>query len=179
MHIQRLKLSPMELVTLGELKEHMRIEHDAEDNLLKSLQRAAYDWIEQYTCRSLLTTQWRLKSLPLKGGSEIHLSLPFPNLLEVEDVHHAFTPQNKEPVHRYTVHERNGISSVCLISKGVPIEVVYNAGFGAHPNFVPEAFHHVIKVLVAFWHEHREGLNCGIPDTVEIFLRPYMIRRIL
>ncbi len=47
----------MELVSLRELKEHMRIGHDAEDNVLKSLQRAAYDWVEQFTSRSLLTTQ--------------------------------------------------------------------------------------------------------------------------
>ena len=76
MQIQRVNVSPMELVTLSALKEHMRIEHDAEDSLLKSLQRAAYDWVEQFTCRSLLTTQWKFSSLPLKGGSEIRLALP-------------------------------------------------------------------------------------------------------
>ncbi len=179
MQIQRVNVSPMELVSLRELKEHMRIEHDAEDSLLKSLQRAAYDWVEQFTNRSLLTTQWKFLSLPLKGGSEIHLSLPFPNLLEVEGVHHVFTSLNKERIRKYTVHERNGVSYVCLISKGVPIEIVYNAGFGPHPNFVPEAFHHAIKVLVALWYQNREGLNCGIPDTVELFLRPYQIRRLI
>ena len=179
MQIQRLNLSPMELVSVDELKEHMRIDHDAEDALLKSLQRAAYDWVEQFSCRSLLTTQWRYQSLPLKGGSEVQLTLPFPNLLEVETVRHVFTSTNKEEALEYSIHERNGISYVCLVSKGVPVEVTYNAGFGPHPTFVPEAFHHAVKVLAAHWFQNREGSNCGIPDTVEIFLRPYQIRRLI
>lgn len=179
MQIQRINLSPMELVTVSELKEHMRIEHDAEDHILKSLQRAAYDWIEQFTGRSLLTTQWKFLSLPLKGGSEVQQSLPFPNLLEIENIHHVFTASNKEKVYRYMIHQRNGIPYVALLSKGVPIEIIYCAGFGPHPNFVPEAFHHVIKVLVAFWYQNREGLSCGIPDTIDLFLRPYQIRRLI
>jgi uncharacterized phiE125 gp8 family phage protein len=169
----------MELVTLRELKEHMRIDHDAEDDILKNLQRAAYDWVEQFTSRSLLTTQWRFLSLPLKGGSEIQQSLPFPNLLEVEDVHHVFTSSNKERIRRYTINQRNGIPYIGLISKGVPVEVIYKAGFGPHSNFVPEAFHHAIKILVAFWYQNREGSNCGIPDTIELFLRPYQVRRLI
>lgn len=179
MHIQRLTTSPPELVSLRALKEHMRIEHDVEDDLLRSLQRSAYDWVEQFTSRSLLTTQWRLLSLPLKGGSEIGQSLPFPNLLEVEEVFHIFNQSNKERERRYTIHERYGVPYIHLVSKGVPIEVLYSAGFGPHPSFVPEAFHHVIKVLVAFWYDNREGLSCGIPDTVELFLRQYQFRRLI
>lgn len=179
MQIQRLNVSPMELVALEELKEYMRIEHDAEDALLKRLQRSAYEWVEQFTCRSLLTTKWCFKSLPLKEGSEIKLCLPFPNLLQIENVHHVFTPTNKEKIKRYIVQEKNNIPYVHLLSKGVPIEVIYHAGFGAHPDFVPEAFSHAVKVLVAHWYKNREGSICGIPDTVETFLHPYQIRRLI
>lgn len=179
MQVKRFNVSPIELVTLTELKEYMRIEHDVEDTLLKSLQRSAYDWVEQFTCRSLLTTQWCFTSLPLKEGSEIHLCLPFPNLQKIEKVHHVFTSGNKEAVKKYSTLERHDIPYVCLLSKGVPVEVIYSAGFGAHPDFVPEAFRHAVKVLVAHWYENREGLICGIPDTVETFLRPYQIRRLI
>jgi uncharacterized phiE125 gp8 family phage protein len=179
MQIQRVTISPLELVSLRELKAHMRIDYDVEDDLLRSLQRAAYDWVEQFTGRSLLTSKWKLLSLPLKGGSEIGQSLPFPNLLEVEDVFHVFDQSHKERERRYTIHQRHGVPYIHLISKGVPIEVLYSAGFGPHSSFVPEAFHHVIKVLVAFWHNNREGLNCGIPDTVELFLRQYQLRRLI
>jgi hypothetical protein len=179
MHIQRLNTSSKELVSLAELKEYMRIEHDAEDNLLRTLQRSAYEWIEQFTCRSLLTTQWHFKSLPLKEGSEIQLCLPFPSLLEIEKVNHFHAPANKEAVKRYAIIEKNGMAYVCLQSKGFPVEIIYTAGFGADPDCVPEAFLHAIKVLVAYWFENREGSICGIPDTVEIFLRPYQIRRLI
>jgi hypothetical protein len=122
---------------------------------------------------------WKFSSLPLKGGSEVRLALPFSNLLEIQEVFHAFTASNKERVRKFSVQIKNGIPYLCLMSKGVPIEVAYSAGFGPHPDFVPEAFHHVIKVLVAHWYQNREGSNCGIPDTVELFLRPYQIRRLI
>jgi len=179
MHIQRLNASSKELVSLEELKEYMRIDHDAEDTLLNTLQRSAYEWVEQFTCRSLLTTQWRFKSPPLKEGSEIQLCLPFPGLLEIEKVNHFHTSVNKEAVKRYTILEKNGIAYVCLRSKGIPVEIIYTAGFGPHPDCVPEAFRHAIKVLVAYWFENREGSICGIPDTVEIFLHPYQVRRLI
>lgn len=179
MQIQRVTTTPLELVSVRELKEHMRIDHDVEDDLLRNLQRAAYDWVEQFTSRSLLTTQWKLLSLPLKAGSEIGQSLPFPNLLEIEDVHHVFNQSHKERERRYTICQRNETPYIYLISKGVPIEVLYNAGFGPYPSAVPEAFHYVIKVLVAYWYQNREGLSCGIPDTVELFLRQYQIKRLI
>lgn len=43
MQIQRVNISPMQLVSLAELKEYMRIEHEAEDGVIKNLQLAAYD----------------------------------------------------------------------------------------------------------------------------------------
>jgi len=157
----------------------MRIDHGAEDELIKSLQRAAYDWIEQFTGRSILTTQWRFLTTALKAGSEIRHALPFPNLLDIESAHHVLAFAKKEKVKRYTLDQRHGVEYLCLLSKGFPVEVIYNAGFGPHPRFVPEAFHLSVKILVAQWFENREGLSCGIPATVDTILRPYQIRRLM
>lgn len=183
MNIQRVISSPAELVSVAELKEHLRIEHDAEDTILKNLQRAAYDWVEQFTGRSILTSHWKFLTEPLKGGTEVHFSLPFPDLLEVEEVHHVFregkNPSTREQIKYYTMNIRHGISYISLISKGAPIEILYSAGFGPHPDAVPQGFHHAIKILVAHWYQNREGIGCGIPETVEIFLRPYQIRRLI
>ncbi|MCE2716736.1 MAG: head-tail connector protein [Pseudomonadota bacterium] len=179
MQLKRLLVTSDELVPLEELKEHMRIEHEDEDSLLKSLLRSAYDWVEQFTNRSLLTTQWCFKSLPLKKGSEINICLPFPDLIRIESVHHVFTPDHKELLRRFVIEEKNGLSYVCLLSKGVPIEIIYKSGFGESFDKVPEAIRQAIKVLAASWHENREGSFCGIPDTLRTFLHPYQVRRLV
>lgn len=178
MQLKRLLVSSDELVSLEELKEHMRIEHEDEDSLLKGLLRSAYDWVEQFTCRSLLTTQWCFTSLPLKKGSEINVCLPFPNLIGVESVHHVFTEDHKEFVKRFVVEGKNGLSYVCLLSKGMPVEIIYKSGFGARSEEVPDTIRQAIKVLAAYWYENREGSFCGIPDTVRTFLHPYQVRRL-
>lgn len=176
MQIQRINTSPMELVNLEELKAHMRIDHNAEDTILKSLQRAAYDWIEQFTGRSILTSEWKYLTTGLKASSEVRHALPFPNLLGVESVHHVFPNSKREKIKRFTLDQRFGVEYLCMMSKGVPIEIVYSAGFGPHPRFVPEAFHQALKILVAHWYEQREG--CDVPATVDTILRPYQIRRL-
>ena len=179
MQVQRMNLSPIQLVNLDTLKTYMRIEHKEEDNLIKDLQFAAYDWVEQFTGRSLLTTEWKLTTTTLKAGTEVRHALPFPSLLEISKVSHLFSNIKKDETKAYYMEFRHGVEYICAISKGVPIEIVYSAGFGPHPQYIPEAFHHAIKVLVALWYEEREGLGCGIPATVEKILRPYQIRRLL
>lgn len=179
MQVQRINLSPVPLVSLDKLKSYMRIDHNAEDELIKDLQFAAYDWVEQFTNRSLLTTEWKFKTTPLKAGSEVRHALPFPNLLEITKVSHILSNIKHEETKAYSIDFRHGVEYLCAISKGVPIEIVYSAGFGPSARFVPEAFHQAIKILVALWYEEREGLGCGIPATVERILRPYQIRRLV
>lgn len=178
MQVSRVNLVSAELFPISELKAYMRIEHDVEDTLLKSLQRAAYDWVEQFTGRSILTTQWRFLTTPLRARSEVRHALPFPNLLEIESVHHFFSETKKEKVKNFTIEPHLGIEYLCLLSKGMPVEVLYSAGFGPHPRFVPEAFRQAVKMLTAQWFENREGLGCSIPTAVEIILRPFQIRRL-
>ena len=178
MQVQRVNLSPMQLVSLTALKAHMRISTKTEDALIKDLQLAAYDWVEQFTGRSLLTTEWKFTTTSLKAGSEVRHALPFPSLLGIESVNHVFSNIKKEKTKKYTMEFRHGVEYICMLSMGVPIEIIYNAGFGPHPQFVPEAFHHAIKVLVALWFDEREGLGCCIPATIEAILRPYQIRRL-
>lgn len=179
MQLKRLCVSAQELVSLEELKEYMRIEHEDEDSLIKSLHRSAYDWVEQFTCRSLLPTKWSFRSLPLKRGSEINLCLPFPRLIKVESAHHVITNDNKERIKRFSVYEKYDLSYFCVLSKGFPIEIIYEAGFDDNLEKVPEGICHAIKTLVAYWYENREGSICGIPDTVRTFLHPYHVRRVI
>ncbi len=177
MNIYRINKTATELVSLEALKDHLRVEHNAEDNIIKALGQAAYDWVEQFTGRSVLKTYWKFVSQVFKAGSVIEQQLPFPNLLEIESVTHRLSAADQEQPARYTTSQRNSISSIRLISKGAPVEVLYSSGFGPDPSFVPEAFHQSVKILVAHWYQNREGLSCGIPTTVEKFLYPYQILR--
>lgn len=179
MQLNRLCTPVQELVSLEELKEHMRIEHDDEDSLLRGLQRSAYDWVEQFTSRSLLSTKWCFTSLPSKVKGEIGLCLPFPNLLRIESVNHICTTANKERVKRFIIENKYNFSHICLLNKGMPIEVIYEAGFGPLIENVPAPIRQAIKVLSAHWYENREGSMRGILDTVRTFLHPYQVRRLI
>lgn len=56
----------VEPVTLAEAKAHLRVDSEAEDDLILSLISAAREWVEVYLDRTLITTQWtmRLDSFP-------------------------------------------------------------------------------------------------------------------
>lgn len=179
MQIQRVSFLPIQLVSLAKLKAYMKIDGNEEDELINDLQFAAYDWVGQFTGRSILTTEWKFITTPLKAGSEVRHALPFPSLLEISKVSNLYSNIKRDETKAYYIDFRHGVEYICAISKGVPIEVVYSAGFGPSAKFVPEAFHQAIKILVALWYEEREGLGCGIPATVERILLPYQIRRFI
>src|SRR5262245_56901775 len=50
----------VEPVTLGEVKEHLRITHTSEDELLSGIIRAARDEVERATGTALISQAWRL-----------------------------------------------------------------------------------------------------------------------
>ena len=50
----------IEPVSLAEAKQHLRIEHDADDSLISASITAAREWTEVYLDSSLIATRWRV-----------------------------------------------------------------------------------------------------------------------
>lgn len=51
----------VEPVSLAEAKAHLRVDSEAEDELILALIQAAREWVEVYLDRTLITTQWTMK----------------------------------------------------------------------------------------------------------------------
>lgn len=51
----------VEPVSLAEAKAHLRVDSEAEDDLIMGLIQAAREWVEVYLDRTLITTQWTMK----------------------------------------------------------------------------------------------------------------------
>ena len=51
----------VEPVSLAEAKAHLRVDGEAEDDLIMGLISAAREWVEVYLDRTLITTQWTMK----------------------------------------------------------------------------------------------------------------------
>jgi uncharacterized phiE125 gp8 family phage protein len=166
-----------DLVNLSVLKEYLKIEHNADDDLLRHLQKSAYDWVENYIGRTLLNTQWQYTTNAISEVCEVRQALPFPPVCDIESIYHL-KPSSKK-VCRFTTEIHQGITYVCFISQHVPTVINYTAGYGAFAANVPDGIHLAIKTLVACWYENREGLGCGIPPLVITLLAPYQIRRLI
>lgn len=50
----------VEPVSLAEAKAHLRVDSEAEDDLILALIQAAREWVEVYLDRTLITTQWTM-----------------------------------------------------------------------------------------------------------------------
>lgn len=171
----------VDLVSLDALKEQLKIEHDEDNELIRSLQRAAYIWVENYTARALLSTSWHYTTDKIRENCEVRQALPFPPTISVENLYHAHSTQPKQLISRYTVEIKNGVTYVCFISRGLPVSINYTSGYGPTVEEVPEPIKLAVKTLVTSWYENRDGsgLACGIPQLVIPLLAPYQIRRLV
>ena len=76
MGLSRTTAPEQEPVTLEQLKGHLKITHDEEDDILRIYLRAAVQWCEDFTNRALVTQQWKwvLQDFPWGGRPFV---LPF------------------------------------------------------------------------------------------------------
>lgn len=164
-----------EPVTLAEAKAHLRIQDDAENDLISGLVRAARQETEARTGMALLVQKWRLAldSIPLDG----------------------VIPLDRHPVRAIaavTLHGEDGTVSVMdpadyqldpngrparLMFSTVPdrlrhwngVEVDFECGFGTAGADVPDMLKRAILMLVAHWFEFRSAFGpddqpVSIPD---------------
>jgi uncharacterized phiE125 gp8 family phage protein len=103
MQLSKTAAPTADLVNLSNLKEYLKIEHNVDDDLLRQLQKAAYEWIENYTGRTFLTTHWQYTINPIKQNCEVRHALPFPPVCEVEAIHQI---QSNDKKVRHSTKER-------------------------------------------------------------------------
>jgi hypothetical protein len=154
-----LKTPPIqEILTLEEVKTYLRISSDQEDDFLKIIMRAARAHVESLTGRALLKQQWVLgikppypEGSPLvkREGKRLEISLPWPPLLEVEEV----KMDGKTIAHE--VEENRVLLSSLFWDK--EISIIYWAGYGETADVLPPDLKMAVLMATRFFYDNQKG----------------------
>ena len=176
----------VEPVTLAEMKAHLRLDDDAEDDLVAGLVKAARLMVEAAARRILVAQRWRmvLDAWP-PGGTVL---LPLAPLMAVEGVAVFDAAGTAHPVPAQAI-ETDALSDPPRVAvagapspgrprNGIAIDV--SVGFGATPDTVPATLRLAVKIIVAHWFTHRgdmEGLQ-ALPADALALIAPFQRARL-
>jgi len=189
-----------EPVTLGELKAHLRVDGDDDDDLIAAQGRAAREWVEAVTGRQLVaaTLAERYDDFPRDAyGDDAAILLSRAPVRAVDGITYVDTagaaqtwapsqyqadtasePARIRPAHGVTYP---GVRSGQLGA----VVVTYSAGYAPDTSVspadpagnVPAGLKAAIKLLVGHWYEHRMAVTDGglaeMPSAVRALVTPY------
>lgn len=177
-----------EPVPLAQAKLFLRVEHDADDELIAALIAAARVQLEAQTRRALITQTWRLVRDVWPAGGVLPI-LPVPlrevsaigvydaagmlQMLDVEDF-----PIDTVSAPATLAFERGAMPAPGRPNGGIEIDIV--AGYGDDASDVPEPFRQAIRLLVAHWYENRRviaasGEVASLPASVASLIAPFRV----
>lgn len=187
MNLKVIEGSNTEVVTLEEVKNHLRIDGDDEDSIISSYIQAAREYAEIFTGRSFVEKTYEYITNPKEKYA--YIELPMPPLVEVLEVS-AMQSTNEELLNEgkdyYIIKGYDESLIYPSLERGWPketldrlggIKVKYRAGYSEAPMSVKQA----ILILVAHFYENRENLIARdykeIPFGVSSLLRPFWVPR--
>jgi uncharacterized phiE125 gp8 family phage protein len=184
-------VSPPEIepIDLYDVRAHLRVTHNEEDELLNALITAARVTVETITRRSLITQQWRLSLDAFPAGRVI--KLPHTPVREVTAVEYYDQEGNLQALDpdKYWLDDLSAPARLMLkegetfpdVEQGRPnaVEITYFAGYGDDPADVPAPVRHAIKLVVAHLYENPDIVSAGqlftIPMSCDYLLSPYRV----
>lgn len=165
-----LESNAIEPITLTEVKAHLRLDTDVEDDLLNGLIKAAANLVEEYLGKTLIKKVWCLQvaGIEVNGAQEIELS--YGPLLKVISVQRIL-PNDAYQNTRFAV--KNYFAKPVVVFKShFPVSVTYEAGYGHYPKDVPAPIRQALLTLVAHFYDSRGG-QMGMSPLVKTLLSPY------
>ena len=151
----------VEPVLVAEIKAHMRVGDDAEDELIGSLISAARVLVEAETRRALIEQRWRaLFDVWPRAG----IILPVVPAISVEVVCAIDADGGTAVLDEadYALEVADGSLRLDNRPAGaVRYEVDFTAGYGASGLDVPQTLRQAIRLLVTHWYEHRSAVMQG------------------
>lgn len=177
-----------EPVSLADMKAFLRVEYDADDEVIASLIASARLHIEAQTRRALLMQVWRLTRDVWPAGGIVPL-LPVP-LIEVEAVRVFRADGGADAIDpeifaldKVSAPARLGFTPGALPAPGrafAGIEFDIVAGYGEEADAVPAPLRQAIRLLVAHWHENRalvaaSGEVASVPASVAALIAPFRV----
>jgi len=178
-------------VSVADAKKHCRVEEDdtEDDLLIEGLIGAATGFLDGPSGilgRAIITQVWLLElpsfptsiCLPLEPVQSVEVSY-----LDGDGAEQDLAAETYELVPRPSRKTRmiqiDGSTLPALHSSSFPVRISMTAGFGAAADVPPDLLV-AIKMLVAFWYEHREALVpsnglVGLPLPVSALLARWRI----
>lgn len=161
-----------EPVSLDELKSHLRIDFDDDNDLITSLGIGARQWFETALDRQLVTATWQIK---LDSFPSWEIELPYPPLQSIAAILYKDTALDSQTLSSSAydvitwqtpgiVQPKDGYSWPATGSSPSAVTIRFVAGYGA-ATAVPDLVKAGIKLLAASWYENREAVS-------EMELRP-------
>lgn len=154
-------------VSLADVKLHLRLDTDTdvEDSLLTRLVRTSAERCSHETGRAMLTTVYRLEA---DIGET--LRLPRPPLVSVTSVVLTDADGNETALLEsgYTVKTTRAQALLTVTDPGdaVAVTVVFQSGYGAAADDLPEALAAWILLDVATLYEQRQAVTAGNANAV-------------
>lgn len=195
-----------EPISLMEAKVYLRVDHDAEDELMQHFIKCARQAVEAFTARSLMLQTWQmtvnsgfgsmisstdyLLGIHSKGMGGIELARsPFIELMKAPVLVDEY---GRRDIHDYRLDTAGrvarihfGSSLAQFLSGQGHLEILFKAGYGEHPEEVPAPLRQAIIMVVAELYEKRQSANDNqfiapvLSDGVIQLIRPYRVTRML
>lgn len=183
MDLELIAAPAAEPVTISELKQHLRILHATEDQLIERFGRLAREQVETELTRSLITQQWRMFLPRFPAGSIIEL--PRPPLVSVQSVTYldsdgavqtfaASSYRVLKGPHGGRIEKKSGIAWPATDTHGQAVTVEFTAGYGASAAAVPEAIRNAILMLAEHYY-----FNRGETSEMQLAKNPVAAARLL
>ena len=147
----------VEPVLLPEAKAHLRLDGDAEDDLLGALIAAARVAVETEIRRVLIAQSWRAV---VDEWPEDGIILPVVPAISVEEVR-ALDSEGAATVldsEEYEFDAADGSVVLDPVSGAARYEIDFTAGYGTSGVDVPQPLRQAIRLLVTHWYEHRSAV---------------------
>ena len=174
-----------EPVTLGDAKAFLRVEHDADDDVIAALIVGARIHIEAQTRRALMTQTWRVVRDGWPPDGRI-AAMPVPlRQLMAARVYKADGTTQTIAVEAFTL-DKASAPSVISYSGAMPvpgrpvagIELDIECGYGAEPSDVSAPLRQAIRMMVAHWYENRGVTGDArslLPQGVSSLIAPFRV----
>lgn len=177
-----------EPVTLEDVKTHLRLDHETEDELLNSLIVTAREYLEQQTQLALMTQTWRLclDNWPLDKCIKLYKS-PVQSIDQIEQFDASGTgtlistsemllDSNAHPARLYI----NAQSAPLQVING--IEITFTAGFQSASE-VPDMLKRALLIHIANMYEFRGVVSANmqpaaVPQGYLALISPWVRRSI-
>jgi uncharacterized phiE125 gp8 family phage protein len=173
-------------LTLAEVKDHLRVDQDLEDQLIESLIGAATEAVEGLVHRPLVNSTWTHYfdrfpgelSYELQPGVSSITSITYLDENNVEQTLAASVYELSEDwVPMFRLAPDQDWPDVLDHPDSVRVTVV--SGFGADRHAVPDNIKAAMKLMISHWYENREAVTPGslneLPVAVNMLLNRYWI----